>query len=233
MERTQFTFYASFASALRRIKRKETRCAAYDAIVCYALYNQEPDLDALPDAAAMAFELIRPTLDSSRRKAENGKSGRRGKQNGSKTEAKPKQNDNENENEIEIEVENELEVEDECPIPPISPSQEGEQAALSRVYGRYMDCMPPPSQTTSELLRDYTRRLGADVVIHAIDTAVDERKLAWSYIHGILKRYTAEGLDSMAKVQYAEAEWRERKNKSARGRGGELLDMIERGEFGD
>lgn len=242
MERTQFTFYASFASALLRIKRKETRCAAYDAIVCYALYNQEPDLDSLPDAAAIAFELIRPTLDASRRKAENGKTGRSGKQSESKPEASQKQNESKseakrkqtvNEKEDEIEIENESELEDECP-PPVSPSCEGEQAAaLSRVFGRYMDCMPPPSPTARDLLCGYTHRLGPDAVIRAIDIAADERKLQWSYIHGILERYASEGLDSLEKIKAAEAEWRERRNKKPRGRGNELLDMIERGEFGD
>ena len=51
------------------------RCTAYDAIIDYALRGAAPDLDALPDAVAIAFELIRPNLDSSRRKAEAGRKG--------------------------------------------------------------------------------------------------------------------------------------------------------------
>lgn len=75
MERKQFTFYESFASALSRIKSKSARCDAYDAICNFALHGREPDLASLPDAAAIAFELIRPTLESSKRKAESGKRG--------------------------------------------------------------------------------------------------------------------------------------------------------------
>ncbi len=75
MNRTQFTFYESFATALRRIRKKADRCDAYDAIADYALYGLEPDLDALPNSAAIALELIRPTLDASRRKAEGGARG--------------------------------------------------------------------------------------------------------------------------------------------------------------
>lgn len=75
MGRKQFTFYESFYSALRRIRKKADRADAYDAIVTYALLGQEPDLDSLPDAAAIAFELIRPTLDASRRKSESGRTG--------------------------------------------------------------------------------------------------------------------------------------------------------------
>lgn len=91
MDRTQFTFYESFYKALSRIRSGEERAFAYDAICAYALYGTEPDMDALPDAAAIAFELIRPNLDSSRRKANSGKSGGSGKQTGSKPEANEKQ----------------------------------------------------------------------------------------------------------------------------------------------
>ena len=87
MERGQFTFYASYASAVARIKSKAARCDAYDAIVNYAIHGIEPALDSLPDAAAIAFDLIRPVLDKSAKKAESGKQG------GSKqTESKPEAN---------------------------------------------------------------------------------------------------------------------------------------------
>lgn len=86
MDRKQFTFYESFASALSRIRSKAARCDAYDAICNYALYGKEPDLSALPDAAAIAFDLIRPTLEASKRKSESGKLG--GKQTASKPQAK-------------------------------------------------------------------------------------------------------------------------------------------------
>ena len=36
-ERGQFTFYASFAAALRRLRDPAERCTAYDAIIDYAL----------------------------------------------------------------------------------------------------------------------------------------------------------------------------------------------------
>lgn len=86
--RSQFTFYDSFYRALSRIRKKADRADAYDAIVAYALMNEEPDMDKLSDAAAIAFEVIRPNLDASRRKAANGKQGGKAKkQSASKTEA--------------------------------------------------------------------------------------------------------------------------------------------------
>ena len=102
--RNQITFYSSFFRAIRRIKKKTDRCDAYDAIFEYAFHGTVPDLDTLPDAAAIAFELCKPNLDSSKRKAESGKQG------GSKTKANAKQTAREKENEIEIEKE----IENEC-----------------------------------------------------------------------------------------------------------------------
>ena len=100
MDRTQFTFYESFYKAAKRIKDPSARAEVYEAICEYALYGDEPDIDALSEMAAIAFELIKPNLDASRKKAESGKLGGTKKQsestfeaNGSKTEAKRKQNE--------------------------------------------------------------------------------------------------------------------------------------------
>ena len=139
--RTQFTFYGSFAAALSRIKKKADRADAYDAICNYALYGKEPDYEKISDSVAISFDLIKPTLDASKRKAENGKAGANRKQTASKpqaNESKPqanrkqtvsegkqqanrklgqtvseKEGENEIENEIEKENENENEIEKE------------------------------------------------------------------------------------------------------------------------
>ena len=105
--RKQFTMYESIYKSLQRIRNKKDRADAYDAICAYALYNQEPSLETASDAVAIAFELIRPVLDSARKKAENGKQG------GSKPKAKCKQTQREKENDEEKEVEGEKENEEE------------------------------------------------------------------------------------------------------------------------
>ena len=139
MEREQFTFFASFHTALQRIRKPSERCAAYDAICAYALTGELPDLDKLPDAAAIAFELIRPVLDSGKRKAESGRTGgskaeANRKQTGSKAEAngkqsasegnpeaKPKREQSASEKEGEDEKEGEKEIENECYSSPQDP----------------------------------------------------------------------------------------------------------------
>lgn len=91
MERTQFTFYDSFFRSISRIKSKSARCDAYDALCQYALYGIEPDIDSMPDTAAIAFESFKPNLDASRRKAQSGSVGGKSKQTESKPEANDKQ----------------------------------------------------------------------------------------------------------------------------------------------
>lgn len=120
-ERTQFTFYASFFDAVSIIKKKADRADAYDAICAYALREEDPDFSQMSDAAQIAFLLIKPNLDSSRRKAKSGKDGgskkANGKQNGSKQEANCKQEEYESEKEKEKEKEGEIENECYPPTP--------------------------------------------------------------------------------------------------------------------
>lgn len=92
MERSQFTFYQSFAQAIMRIKKPAERCAAYDALVNYALYGAAPDCDKLPDSVAIVFDLVLPVLEKGRNKAAN-------RQNKSETNEKQMKNKSE-QNEI-------------------------------------------------------------------------------------------------------------------------------------
>ena len=121
-ERKQFTFYLSIFKAIRKIKKKTDRADAYDAICAYALFGEEPELEAMTDSVSIAFELIRPVLDASRRKSKSGKQGgSKPKQNESKpeakskqTESKPEEIESKGEKEKEEEIEKEVEIEHEC-----------------------------------------------------------------------------------------------------------------------
>lgn len=110
--------------------------------------------------------------------------------------------------------ENEIENENEYQV--VSNTDElrekdAREAVLSSVLSHYQDCITPtPPSTVSQLLIAYTDELGPDVVIHAIDEAVNQRKLTWSYIQAILQRYSREGLNTLAKVEADEAERRKR-----------------------
>lgn len=76
---------------------------------------------------------------------------------------------------------------------------------LGRVMDFYLDKInaTPSTALTSELAA-YTADLSADVVLHALGVALDERKTSWSYIRAILQRYCQEGLRTLAAVQDSE-----------------------------
>lgn len=111
MERGQFTFFRSYWEALRTLPKKE-RLAAYEAICDYALNGTEQEMTG---SAATAFILIKPTLDSGRKKAASGKhGGENGKGIKKQTESKPKAKAKQPKREKEREKEREIEIENEC-----------------------------------------------------------------------------------------------------------------------
>lgn len=80
--RNQFTFYKSYYDAIQELPKRD-QSALILAVCAYAIYEEPPK--GLSIAASTAFKLIKPTLDSGRKKAENGSM--KGKANESKTEA--------------------------------------------------------------------------------------------------------------------------------------------------
>lgn len=83
---------------------------------------------------------------------------------------------------------------------------------LARVMTFYLDKInSSPSSTCVDLLKAYAESLGADVVIHACEIALDEKKISWSYIHSILQRYERAGLRTLDAIQQEEADYARRK----------------------
>lgn len=195
MARSQFTFYESFASALKRIRKKADRADAYDAIVNYALYGTEPDMDSLPDSAAIAFELIRPNLDASKRKSDSGKLGGMAKQTGIKQEANGKQTESEKEGENE--KENKIEKENECYPPTPLPSPQ--EANVGQVLADYLNRINPSASPASlDELRGFAEVMGPDVCRRAFDIALDSKKTTWPYIRAILQDKQRRGVRCLA-----------------------------------
>lgn len=123
--RNQFTFYKSYYDAIQDLPKRD-QSALILAICAYAIYETQPK--GLSIAASTAFKLIKPTLDSGRRKAESGALGGQanGKQSGSKSEANGKQSGSKKEGEDEKEYEYEFEVEADV---------EGEESAYACDHG--------------------------------------------------------------------------------------------------
>lgn len=78
---------------------------------------------------------------------------------------------------------------------------------LGRVMTYFLDKLNPmPPSLAVEGLKNYTASLGADVVIHAMEICLGEKKTNWSYLRRILMRYESEGLRSMEAVRSSEQE---------------------------
>lgn len=103
--RKQFTFYRSFWEAVKTLPKKD-RLPVLEAIISYALDGADPQ--GLTAGQSAFFLLVKPNLDSSRKKAASGKQG------GSKPQANRKQTASKKEKEDEKENENEVEIENEC-----------------------------------------------------------------------------------------------------------------------
>lgn len=68
--REQMTFYRSFWEAVKRLRKPADRLSALEAILAYALDDEELDRT---DAADAIFVLVKPFLDVAARKSKGGK----------------------------------------------------------------------------------------------------------------------------------------------------------------
>lgn len=178
-ERKQFTFYRSYYDAISELPKKD-QAALILAICAYALYETPPK--GLSIAASTAFKLIKPTLDSGRKKAENGalggqandkqtvsKTKANGKQNGSKTEAKCKQGESASEKEKEKEIEYEIEVEAEAEGK-AQASDGGDEREIKIMGGTLGKNVVRLSKAQSDALLD---KIGIDMYNHYVARLAD------------------------------------------------------------
>ena len=128
MNRAQFTFYRSYYDAIQALPKKD-QAAVLLAICAYALDSEEPKLSG---TAKAIFTLVRPTLDTGRRKAMGGKNGSPSKDNGKMDERYSKDSAKEKEGEKEKEVE----IEYEC-IPPTPSPEKKKQKVVRHKRGEY------------------------------------------------------------------------------------------------
>ena len=216
MKREQFTFYRSYYEAIKSLPAKELKSVLI-AVCAYALDEEIPSLSG---TANSVFVLIRPTLDSGRKKATNraNKRASNAEQIGTnveQTQNKTEQSRNEGEGEREIEregeVEREVEVEREddmsISIIPVIPSAReatpvAPPASGSTAVGFFLRHVN--ANASGECLReilDYERQIGPDVCIYAMRYAIDEKKTAWSYIRAIMAAYVRDGVKSVDDIK--------------------------------
>lgn len=204
MEREQFTFYRSYYEALKKLSKRD-REQAIMAICAYAL---DEEMLPISGPASVMFLLVKPTLDTGRKKAANGKQG------GSKPKAKGKQSASEKEGEKEVEGE----IENECYPPTPLPTSE-KANAVSAVLADYLDRVNPmASQTSLDKLKGYAEEMGEAVCKRAFDIALDNKKASWSYIEAILQDRLRRGVKCLADWDALEEQAKARKEAEKNGR---------------
>ena len=204
MEREQFTFYRSYYEALKKLSKRD-REQAIMAICAYAL---DEEMLPISGPASVMFLLVKPTLDTGRKKAANGK------QAGSKPKAKGKQSASEKEGEKEVEGE----IENECYPPTPLPTSE-KANAVSAVQADYLDRVNPmASQTSLDKLKGYAEEMGEAVCKRAFDIALDNKKASWSYIEAILQDRLRRGVKCLADWDALEEQVKARKEAEKNGR---------------
>lgn len=72
-----------------------------------------------------------------------------------------------------------------------------------------------PSMTSIEELGDFAKDMEADVIIAAMNYALDEHKTTWSYIRGTLRGYRQRGIRTMGDLQRANDEYERAKQRKA------------------
>lgn len=183
--RKQMTFYASFWDAINNLGKKD-QLPVFRAVVSYGLTGtHEENLTVSQNAF---FSLMKPVLDSSRRKAEIGKQGgSKAKANSKQSESKPQANskqtasEGEKENEIEIEketeIEYEIEIENECYISLCGGGGEAREASPQSLAsvglkpGEYLHVTETAVENVSRIADSLTR-----TYLHRSPTPADCRK---------------------------------------------------------
>ncbi len=189
MARDSFIFYRSFYEAISELP-KENQADTYDAIMQYALNQEEVELTGVSKAI---FSLVKPQLDANYKKYENGK------QKKSKAEAKQKQtkskvgtnvnenvNDNENVNVNDNDNEN---VSDSC--------VDGLQKIID-FYNQNIGLITPYG---IEVLEDYAKEMPADLIIYAMEISVEANVRTIQYIKGILNNWSKKGIKTLVEAK--------------------------------
>ncbi len=103
----------------------------------------------------------------------------------------------------------------------------GEKDALRAVTTFYKTRInPTPSDTYTEELGSFVKDMDADVIIKAMEYAIDQHKTTWPYVRALLKAYKAQGIRTLADLQRANNERQRRQEDNSAERVKKAIDQI-------
>ena len=93
---------------------------------------------------------------------------------------------------------------------------QGADPGLAKVMSFFLNRInATPSQIAIEELGEFAKVMEPDVIIAAMNYALDEHKTTWSYIRGTLRGYQGRGIRTMGDLQRANDEYERAKQRKA------------------
>ena len=221
MARDSFIFYRSFYEAIKEIPEQE-QLSVYKAITEYALNQEEIEIKGISKAI---FTLIKPQLDANYQKYINGTKEKQKKskikakqeQDESKFEANKKQvesksetnvnvndndndnvNDNDNDNVNDNDNDNVNDVGDSC------------VDGLQEIINFYEDNIGLLTPYSLEILSDFAKEMSIDLVMLAMQKAVEANIRTIKYIKGILNNWQKKNIKTVLEALEEDRRFKER-----------------------
>ena len=197
MARDSFIFYRSFYEAIKEVPA-EAQLQIYKAISIYALEQEEIELSGIAKAI---FSLVKPQLDANYQKYENGKQTKsKSKAKNKQTESKIGTNVNVNEN-VNVNVnDNDNAVGESC--------VDGLQDVID-FYNNNIGLMTPYGL---KILESYLEEgIPAELIIYAMQKAVESNKRTIQYIKGILNSWSKKNIKTLIQAKEEEQEFKQEK----------------------
>lgn len=202
--RDSFIFYRSFYEAIKEIPEAE-QLKVYKAITEYALNQNEIEIEGVSKAI---FTLIRPQLDANFQKYLNGK---KSKQNKSKIEASYKQSKSKSETNVNVNVNENVNVNDNDNVNVnVSDSCVDGLQEIIKFYEQNIGLITPHSL---EILSDFLSEMQSDVVIFAMQIAVESNARNIAYIKSILNNWSKKGIKTLIEAQEERRKFKEKDKK--------------------
>lgn len=236
-EMNSLKFYKSFFEAINDLD-DEDRLQLYDAIMRYQFLKIEPIFNNKYLNAI--WKTIVPNIDSYNKSASEGRKGGApvGNSNAKKktTEKQPKNDSKttkttplvlknnppcenkttEVEEEVEEEEEVEVEVEDEVEVDTDAEKNKDPAVAekkIDRVYDYYEKNIDVLTERTQEVIEPYRQSMPDDLVIFAMQLAVDNKARRLSYVDGVLKSWQKSGIKTLLQAKEEQENFRYKKAK--------------------
>ena len=195
MARDSFIFYRSFYEALKELP-ENNQLEVYQAISIYALNQEEIKLEGVSKAI---FNLIKPQLDANYRKYENGK------QSKSKVKAKDKQKESKHEtnvnDNVNVNVNDNVVVESDSCV-------DGFQSVIG-FYENNIGMLTPYGLQQPQSY--YDDGVEVDVIILAMQKAVDNNSRNMNYIKAILNSWYKKGIKTLIEAKNEEQSFKQTK----------------------